>query len=149
MRSDEQHILMSVSKSMTGLLAGVLIGEGKLDADGLVTDYIPATKGSGFEGATVRHLLDMRTGIEFDEDYLATGGAIIQYREATGWNPPLNPGDNSDLHSFLPTLPANRPHGGNFSIRLAEQRSFDVDRRKSAASHTQNCSAKIPATHGR
>ena len=114
MRGDEQHILMSVSKSMTALLAGVLIGEGKLDPDGLVTDYIPAAKGGGFEGATVRHLLDMRTGIEFDEDYLATGGAIIQYREAMGWNPPLNPGDKSDLRSFLPTLPASRAHGGHF-----------------------------------
>src|SRR4051812_2832923 len=90
------HILMSVSKSMMGLLIG-LIG---LDVERKVADIVPELKGTGYEGATVRHLLDMRAGVAFDEDYLATTGPIVDYRKASGWNP-LGRGDEpSDLHSF-------------------------------------------------
>jgi hypothetical protein len=30
----------------------------------------------------------MRAGIAWDENYLATSGPIVEYRKATGWNPP-------------------------------------------------------------
>jgi CubicO group peptidase (beta-lactamase class C family) len=69
--------------------------------------------GTAYEGATIRHLLDMRVGVEFEEDYLATKGAMIAYHKATGWQP-LEPGDAlSDLRSFLQTLTISTgPHGG-------------------------------------
>ncbi len=110
------HILMSVSKSMLGLLAGILAARGTLDLDRRCEDYVPELAGSAFEGASVRQLLDMRSGLDFDEDYLATSGAIIAYRKSTNWNP-LGPGETaSDMRSFLPTLTARRaPHGGKFN----------------------------------
>lgn len=110
------HILMSVSKSMLGLLAGILAANGVLDPDAPAEHYVPELRGSAFQGATVRHLLDMRTGVAFDEDYLATSGAIVDYRKATNWNP-LEPGETaSDLRSFLPSLTATGgPHGGAFN----------------------------------
>jgi len=110
------HILMSVSKSMLGLLAGVLAERGVLDLEAPVQEYVPELKGSAFYDASVRQLLDMRSGLDFDEDYLATSGPIIAYRKATNWNP-LEPGETpTDLRSFLPTLTAsNTPHGGAFN----------------------------------
>ncbi|MEM1299994.1 MAG: serine hydrolase [Pseudomonadota bacterium] len=109
------HILMSVSKSMLGLLAGVLADKGVLDLDAPATEYVPELAGSAFEGATVHNLLDMRAGVFFDEDYLATSGPIIEYRKATNWNP-LGPGETpSDLRSFFSTLTEHTgPHGGAF-----------------------------------
>jgi CubicO group peptidase (beta-lactamase class C family) len=109
------HILMSVTKSMLGLLAGILVGRGMLDADRPVTEILPELKSTGYAGATVRHLLDMRSGIAFDEDYLATSGPIVEYRKSTGWNP-LQPGEAaSDLRSFYRTLTGKEgPHGGIF-----------------------------------
>jgi CubicO group peptidase (beta-lactamase class C family) len=109
------HILMSVSKSMLGLLAGILVDQGVLDLERQVTDIIPEIKGTAYDGATVRDLLDMRVGIEFDEDYLATSGTIIKYRKATNWNP-LGPGEApSDLRSFYTNLTdSDGPHGGAF-----------------------------------
>ena len=110
------HILMSVSKSMLGFLAGILIGQGRLDVDAPATTYVPELKGSAFQSATVRHLLDMRSGLDFDEDYLATSGDIIQYRKSTGWNPLAEGEKPSDLRSFLPTLKKTLgPHGGRFN----------------------------------
>lgn len=109
------HILMSVSKSMLGLLAGILVDRGVLDLERQVTDIIPEVKATAYAGATVRDLLDMRAGIAFDEDYLATSGAIIEYRKATNWNP-LGPGETeSDLRAFYANLTeGDGLHGGRF-----------------------------------
>ena len=110
------HILMSVSKSMLGLLAGILAGNGVLDPEAPAQHYVPEIGNSAFRNATVRQLLDMRSALAFDEDYLATAGPIVEYRKATNWNP-LGPGETaSDLRSFLPTLAATSgPHGGAFN----------------------------------
>ncbi len=98
------HILMSVSKSMLGLLVGILAGRGELDPEALVSTYVPEVKGTAYAGARLRDLLDMRAGVLFDEDYLATEGPIIEYRKATNWEP-LEPGQKaSDLRSFYATL---------------------------------------------
>ncbi len=115
MTAQTPHILMSVSKSMLGLLAGILIDRGILDDQALATDYVPELAGTAYVGATVRHLLDMRAGVEFNEDYLITTGPIIDYRKATNWNP-LEAGDTpSDLRSFFSQLSqSDGPHDGRF-----------------------------------
>ncbi|MCP5082445.1 MAG: serine hydrolase [Alphaproteobacteria bacterium] len=109
------HILMSVSKSMLGLLAGILADKGVLIVDNLASDYVPELEATAYKGATVRHLLDMRAGVAFDEDYDTTSGPIIEYRKSTNWNPP-GPGETaSDLRSFLQTLTdGDGPHEGRF-----------------------------------
>jgi CubicO group peptidase (beta-lactamase class C family) len=115
MSETSPHILMSVSKSMLGLLAGILAGRGILNVSRLVTDIIPELKLTAWEGATVMQLLDMRTGVAFNEDYLATSGPMIAYRRAAGWNP-LGPGEQpSDLRSFFRGLTeSDGRHGGRF-----------------------------------
>jgi len=100
MTNETPHILMSVSKAMLGLLFHSL----SLRAEQRVTEIIPELEPTAYRGATMRHLLDMRAGIAFNEDYLATSGPIVQYRKATGWNA-LAPGEPpSDLHSFYSRL---------------------------------------------
>lgn len=115
MTQDTPHILMSVSKSMLGLLAGALAAQGVLDVDRPATDILPELMSTAYNGVTVRQLLDMRAGVAFDEDYLATSGPIVSYRKATNWNP-LEPGETpSDLRSFYRELTASDgAHGGRF-----------------------------------
>ena len=109
------HFFASVTKSVLGLVAGVLAGRGALDVEGAVTEWIPEVAQTAWAGATLRDLLDMRVGIRFDEDYLATSGAIIEYRKAQGWDP-LAPGEEpSDLRTFFRTLTErDGSHGGAF-----------------------------------
>lgn len=118
MGGDDPHILMSISKSMLGLLAGVLADKGMLDLSAPCERIIPELQTTAFAGATVQHLLDMRTGITFDEDYLATEGTIVEYRKATNWNP-LGPGQSeTDLRSFFQILQgSDGPHGGIFDYK--------------------------------
>jgi CubicO group peptidase (beta-lactamase class C family) len=116
MTAETPHILMSVSKSLLGLLAGVMIGRGEFWPERPVTAYVPEVAETAYRGATIGQLLDMRAGVAFDEDYLAADGAIIAYRKAMGWNP-LDPGDTpSDQRSFYREMTASAgPHGGPFS----------------------------------
>ncbi len=105
MSDETPHILMSVSKSMLGVLAHEI----GLDAAARVVDLVAELKGTAYEGATIRHLLDMRAGIVWDENYLATSGPSVESRKATGWNP----GDGTgDLKSFYQQLRHSFAHGG-------------------------------------
>jgi CubicO group peptidase (beta-lactamase class C family) len=116
MTAESPHILMSVSKSLLGLVVGVLADRGDVEVDRPVTDVIPEVAGTAYQGATIRHLLDMRAGVAFDEDYLATSGPIVAYRKAASWNP-LQSGDiPTDLRSFYREMTKSAgPHGGLFN----------------------------------
>ena len=115
MTSRDPHILMSVSKSILGLVAGTLVELGELAEDDLITKHVPEVADTAYAGATVRDLLDMRAGVFFDEDYLATEGPIIDYRYAANWNPVPKDHEVGDLRSFMSTLTEpDGPHGGRF-----------------------------------
>jgi CubicO group peptidase (beta-lactamase class C family) len=116
---DRPHALMSVSKSVVGCVAAVLIDRGQLDADALVTSYVPELAASGYAGATVRHVLDMRSGVRFLEEYANPQSDIRRLDEWIGWD-----GSDADeprgLYRFLATLAAEAPHGNRFLYRSAE-----------------------------
>ena len=115
MTSRDPHILMSVSKSMLGLVAGTLVERGELAENDLITKHLPEIENTAYAGATVRDLLDMRAGILFDEDYLATEGPIVDYRFAANWNPVPKDREAADLRSFMSALTeSDGPHGGRF-----------------------------------
>ena len=101
--SSTPHIIFSVSKSLTALLIGCIIDEGLITDETLVSQIIPEAKGSAFEDASVRNLLDMSVSSNFIEDYEATSGIFLDYRQSTGWNP-QDVDDTSHLKSFLLSL---------------------------------------------
>jgi CubicO group peptidase (beta-lactamase class C family) len=115
-----RHLLMSVSKSLVGTVAGALVGQGVVEVDRLVTDYVPALSDSGYAGATVRHLLDMRSGIAFSEDYLDSNADVRKLEEAIGWAPRRDPSGPTTMYEFLLTLRRSRAHGGPFEYRSGE-----------------------------
>jgi CubicO group peptidase (beta-lactamase class C family) len=115
MTPETPHIVFSVSKSLTGALAGILVERGQLDPDLPVTRYIPEAAGSAYGDCTVRHVLDMTVSIEFEENYLDPHGVFGRYRLATGWNPLPEGIKPTDLRSFLVTLKRDkRAHGSLF-----------------------------------
>jgi CubicO group peptidase (beta-lactamase class C family) len=110
-----RHIVFSVSKSVTGTLAGVLAARGELDPDAPVTGYIPELRSSAYDDATVRHVLDMTVSLRFIEDYLDPKGDVARYRVAMDWNPPADFPYEGGLHHFLGTLGKDdAPHGERF-----------------------------------
>jgi len=114
------HALMSVSKSVVGCVAAVLIGNGLLDAGRQVTDYVSELAVSGYAGATVRHVLDMRSGVRFREEYADPQADVRLLDEWIGWRPGAAGGEPRGLYPFLAALPAEAPHGSRFRYRSAE-----------------------------
>jgi len=115
---DRPHALMSVSKSVVGCVAAVLIDRGQLDPDREITDYVPELAASGYAGALVRHVLDMRSGVRFVEEYANPESDIRRLDEWIGWQP--GQGEPRGLYRFLATLEAEAPHGERFLYRSAE-----------------------------
>lgn len=115
MKADARHIIFSISKSLTAILAGSLEGDGKLDPNAPVTDYLPETKGSVYANASVRHVLDMTVALDFEEAYLDPESLFARYRRATLWNPG---GGAESLREFLVALEQlDEPHGQTFRYR--------------------------------
>ncbi len=70
-KPEDLRINWSVSKSYLSVLFGILFDEGAIASiDDQVTKYVPMLAGSAYDGATIRNVLQMSSGVTFDEDYL-------------------------------------------------------------------------------
>ena len=112
--SNKSHILFSISKSLTGLIAGVLIEKRLIDESKNITFYIPEVKNSAYDNATIRNLLDMTVSSNFQEEYLDKTGLFNLYRQATGFNP-RDKDTKIGLKGFLKLIPkSHNTHGNNY-----------------------------------
>lgn len=112
------HAAMSMTKSLTGLLAETLVNEGKLDDNALVGSIIPELKDSGFGDATVRQVMDMTTALDYSEDYADPDADIWQYSEAA--SPLPKPDDYTGPNGYfeyLQTVKKKGEHGAEFNYR--------------------------------
>jgi CubicO group peptidase (beta-lactamase class C family) len=118
---ETRHILFSVTKSLVGTLAETLIDEGRLDPDACAAAYVSELHGTGLGDATVRQILDMRTGLAYTEDYAGSASGLTDVQKmsiACGWSPrPADYAGPDGSHAFAASLGRNGPHGGDFVYR--------------------------------
>jgi len=117
MAPDVPHLLMSVSKSVTSAVAGVLAGQGLLRVSTAVEEIVPELGGTSFEGATVQDLLDMRAGTQFDESYDNPEADVRTYERVYLWRPDNGDPRPADALGYFATLQNDGPHGGPFRYR--------------------------------
>jgi len=118
MRPEDTHLLMSVSKSLTSTLAGVLAGRGAIDLDSFVPDYIRELRGTAWEGCTLQHLLDMRAGTQFDEDNYDdpdSHGRLIE--QISGYTSAVRTDLAANTYEWIAQLDNAREHGEPFQYR--------------------------------
>lgn len=69
--AEDRRISWSVAKSFLAALFGIIEAEGAIGSlDDQVVKYAPLLKGSAYDGATIRDVLTMSSGVAFNEDYL-------------------------------------------------------------------------------
>ncbi len=119
----QPHLLMSVSKSLTATLVGVLVGEGLVRTDDLVVAHIAELMGTSWEGCTVQHLLDMTGGVAFGEhdmDDPESDGCLIEqisgYTLAVGATN-RRPDLPADTRAWIRSLGNQQAHGAAFVYR--------------------------------
>ncbi|MER8912447.1 beta-lactamase family protein [Mesorhizobium sp. M0761] len=120
------HLSQSMAKSVTGTVFGILVGRGLIDPAKPVTAYLQELGATGWDGASVQHVLDMTTGVRFSEEYTDRYSDIGQVDVATGWKP-VPPDSDPDFqwppHLFELILQLKdkvRPHGAAFEYRSIE-----------------------------
>lgn len=114
-----RHLVMSVTKSIVSCVAGSLAGDRLLDPDAPLEAYVPELAHSGYAGARVRTVLDMRSGVTFRETYLDPDSEVRVMERSMGWAP-RNHGDPLGMYPYILSTTADRPHDGVFDYRSIE-----------------------------
>jgi len=113
-----KHGAMSMTKSLTGLLAEILVAEGSLDDMALVSTVIPELKDSAFGNATVRQVMDMTTGLAYSEDYSDPNADIWIYSRAASPLPkPAGYEGPNGYFEYLQTVQPEGEHGDAFHYK--------------------------------
>lgn len=103
-KEDIKHISWSMAKSYVSALFGIAMEEGYIKSiDQTVDEYLPELKGSGYDGVKIKDVLQMATGIKFDETYSDPNADINRYWDGFGL------GKSQD--EFASTLINQRPPG--------------------------------------
>jgi CubicO group peptidase (beta-lactamase class C family) len=79
---DKESIVpsFSMAKSVTSILIGCAIDEGLIKSvDEPITNYIPELKKNGFDKVTIKNLLQMTSGIKFNESYVNPFGDAASF----------------------------------------------------------------------
>ena len=65
-----RFIGFSMSKTITAMLVGIALEQGKITSlDDPVTKYLPELAGTGYDGVTLRQVMQMRSGVDYQERY--------------------------------------------------------------------------------
>ncbi len=113
-----QHAAMSMTKSLTGLLAEILVVEGQLDDTAKVSSIIPELSRSAFGSATVRQVMDMTTALVYSEDYADPKADIWVYSAAASPLPkPKGYEGPNGYFEYLQTVKQDGVHGKAFGYR--------------------------------
>ncbi len=104
------HIFMSSTKAVMGLVLGILAHEGVVEMDAPAQQYVPELSETGYRGATLRELIDMRAGVVPSADEAAMNTAAASLIPVTPGRPiPTLRG------GLLMLTTAQKPHGGAFA----------------------------------
>lgn len=116
---NQEHLVFSVTKSVTAALTVCLQKEGLIDLSRKVEDYISELPShSGFYGATVQNVVDMAVGVQFEENSTDPScERIIRYAHC--WGGVKADVELDDYRSWLMNLPKVGNHGGHFSYMSA------------------------------
>ena len=122
MTERSQHLSQSVAKSIVASVAGILVGQGVLEPNEKITTYLPELKKTAWKDATLRHALDMTSGVQYIEDYDAANSDIALTDVASGWKP-ARPGLKAPAcmwDQILSLKTRVREHGEVFQYRSIE-----------------------------
>ena len=115
---NDVHAVMSLTKSFNGTLASMLVAEGILDENKLVSFYVPELKNSAYSDATVRQVMDMTTALKYSEDYADPKADIWDFSAAG--NPLPKPKDYKGpegYYEYLETVKKEGKHGEAFGYK--------------------------------
>ncbi|MFT4242980.1 MAG: serine hydrolase [Acidovorax sp.] len=112
---DGRWTSFSVAKSFTSTLVGAALKDGLIKSmDDKVSDYLPDMKGSAYDDVSVRQLLTMTSGVQWNEDYGDPQSDVARFN-----NHQPEPGVEA-LVSYMRRLPRAAPAGTRWNYSTGE-----------------------------
>jgi len=112
---DKRWTSFSVAKSFTSTLVGAAVADGYIKSiDDPVTDYLPTLKGTAYDDVKVRHILNMSSGVKWNEDYVDPKSDVNTFSNATDTS------RGSPLVTFMSKLPREAKPGTKFVYKTGE-----------------------------
>jgi CubicO group peptidase (beta-lactamase class C family) len=135
----------SVGKSVTSTLIGAAIKDGAIKSlESPIVDYIPALKGSAYDGVTVRQLLTMTSGVKWNEDYADPKSDVNQF--ALG---EPGPDGENPIVAYMKKLPREAPPGTKWVYKTGESDLMGVLLARATHKHpAEYLSEKIWSKYG-
>jgi len=107
---DSKWISYSVAKSVVSMLIGAAIQDGYIaSVDEKVTRYLPRLKGSSYDQSSIVNLLQMASGVQWNEDYADPESDVA----TASW-------ETISLYKYLRNKPRNAEPGEAFNYNTAE-----------------------------
>ena len=126
---DSKWISFSVTKSVTSMLLGAAIKDGYIkNIKDPVTKYLPELSGSNYDKISIKHILQMSSGIKWNEDY---EDPYSDVNLAAGLN-------SSDLYKYLSKLDIAHKPGRKFNYNTAESNLIGGIVRSAVGSNLSN-----------
>ena len=111
----ERWTSFSVAKSVTAMLVGAAIADGKIASlNDKVSTYLPGLKGSAYDQVSVRQLISMTSGVKWNEDYQDPNSDVARVGLQTD-EPGVNP-----IIAYMRKLPRAHPPGTKFLYNTGE-----------------------------
>ncbi len=109
--AETSWISFSITKAITSTLIGAAINKGFIDnLEDTVADYLPRMRGTPYEGVTLKNILQMSSGIAFNEDYEDPESDVIRAGRLQG----------TALTDYLSLLPRRHVQGEYFNYSTGE-----------------------------
>jgi CubicO group peptidase (beta-lactamase class C family) len=134
-----RHMGWSMTKSITSVLIGCALAEERIQSlDVPITRYLPELAGGGYDGASIRDVMEMRSGVAYDEryDFENPGVAASNHIAALVRN-------TARFVDVARTLPRRHPPGAQFEYKTIDTAVLGwlVERvaQESVAAYTERC----------
>lgn len=110
----------SVAKSVTSMLVGAAVRDGFLTLDDQLTKYVPQLAGTAYAGVTIRHMLQMSSGVAWNEDYDDPNSDVARYAASMRTN------GTAGLIGYVAALPRVAAPGTRFNYNTGETHLLGV-----------------------
>lgn len=111
MTEESVWVSFSVTKSLSSMLIGAAIQDGYIQSvDEPVVHYLPRLRGTSYENSTIRHVLNMASGVRWNEDYADPESDVSKAGADNGLT----------LVSYLADLPIDAEPGKKFNYNTGE-----------------------------
>ncbi|MGV3592924.1 MAG: serine hydrolase domain-containing protein [Gammaproteobacteria bacterium] len=137
--ADSRFIAWSMTKSLTSVLIGCALEEGRIASlDTPISDPLPELRGGAYEGVTIRQVMQMRSGVDYEEryDFANPGTAASNHIAALVRN-------TARFTDVARTLPRLHPPGEVFQYKTIDTAVLGwlIERatQGSVAAYTEQC----------